>query len=216
MNRSFFHVIKNIVFYSFQKIFYPIDKLVGYHLVFIKISTWLDRLYSFWIMNEFKKCDGFVQRGLFLRGAKFIVIGKETRIDRNNILTAWPLTQKVPELVIGEHCDIGQFNHITCVNRVYIGNGVLTGRWVTITDNSHGNSSFESLCQRPSLRKVESKGEIIIGDNVWIGDKCTILPNVHIGDGVIVAANSVVTKDVPPYCVVGGNPAKILKKIVTK
>lgn len=54
MNRSFFHVIKNIVFYSFQKIFYPIDKLVGYHLVFIKISTWLDRLYSFWIMNEFK------------------------------------------------------------------------------------------------------------------------------------------------------------------
>lgn len=50
-------------------------------------------------MNEFKKCDGFVQRGLFLRGAKFIVIGKETRIDRNNILTAWPLTQKVPELV---------------------------------------------------------------------------------------------------------------------
>lgn len=70
-------------------------------------------------MNEFKKCDGFVQRGLFLRGAKFIVIGKETRIDRNNILTAWPLTQKVPELVIGEHCDIGQFNHITCVNRVY-------------------------------------------------------------------------------------------------
>lgn len=167
-------------------------------------------------MNEFKKCDGFVQRGLFLRGAKFIVIGKETRIDRNNILTAWPLTQKVPELVIGEHCDIGQFNHITCVNRVYIGNGVLTGRWVTITDNSHGNSSFESLRQRPSLRKVESKGEIIIGDNVWIGDKCTILPNVHIGDGVIVAANSVVTKDVPPYCVVGGNSAKILKKIVTK
>lgn len=67
--------------------------------------------------------------------------------------------------------------------------------------------------QRPSLRKVESKGEVIIGDNVWIGDKCTILQNVHIGDGVIVAANSVVTKDVPPYSVVGGNPAKVLKKI---
>ena len=67
--------------------------------------------------------------------------------------------------------------------------------------------------RRPSLRKVESKGEVIIGDNVWIGDKCTILPNVHIGDGVIVAANSVVTKDVPPYSVVGGDPAKVLKKI---
>ena len=58
MNRSFFHVIKNIVFYSFQKIFYPIDKLVGYHLVFIKISTWLDRLYGKFSI-EVQKFEGF-------------------------------------------------------------------------------------------------------------------------------------------------------------
>lgn len=197
-------------------LFKLINKLICYHLINIRLATILDRFYSFWIQNEFKKCDGLVQRGLFLRGGKFIIIGKKTRIDRNNILTAWPLTSKIPELIIGENCDIGQYNHITCVNRVFIGNGVLTGRWVTITDNSHGNSSYESLLQRPSLRKVESKGEVYIGDNVWIGDKCTILPNVHIGKGVIVAANSVVTKDVPPYCVVGGNPAIILKKIETK
>lgn len=197
-------------------LFKLINKLICYHLINIRLATILDRFYSFWIQNEFKKCDGLVQRGLFLRGGKFIIIGKKTRIDRNNILTAWPLTSKIPELIIGENCDIGQYNHITCVNKVFIGNGVLTGRWVTITDNSHGNSSYESLLQRPSLRKVESKGEVYIGDNVWIGDKCTILPNVHIGKGVIVAANSVVTKDVPPYCVVGGNPAIILKKIETK
>ena len=197
-------------------LFKLINKLICYHFINIRLTTILDRFYSFWIQNEFRKCDGLVQRGLFLRGGKFIIIGKKTRIDRNNILTAWPLTSKIPELIIGENCDIGQYNHITCVNRVFIGNGVLTGRWVTITDNSHGNSSYESLLQRPSLRKVESKGVVYIGDNVWIGDKCTILPNVHIGKGVIVAANSVVTKDVPPYCVVGGNPAIILKKIETK
>jgi acetyltransferase-like isoleucine patch superfamily enzyme len=205
--------IKRCVFKLLVLLFKPINKLISYHFIYIRLATVLDRFYSFWIQNEFKKCDGFVQRGLFLRGGKFIVIGRKTRIDRNNILTAWPLTSKIPELIIGENCDIGQYNHITCVNRVFIGNGVLTGRWVTITDNSHGNSSYESLRQRPSLRKVESKGEVIIGDNVWIGDKCTILQNVHIGDGVIVAANSVVTKDVPPYSVVGGNPAKVLKKI---
>ena len=86
MNRSLSQKIKIIVFSFFQKLFYPIDKLVGYRLLFIKVSTWLDRAYSFWIMNEFKRCDGFIQRGLFLRGAKFIEIGKNTRIDRNNIL----------------------------------------------------------------------------------------------------------------------------------
>lgn len=208
--------INRCVFKLLIILFKLINKLICYHLIYIRLATILDRFYSFWILNEFKKCDGFVQRGLFLRGGKFIVIGKKTRIDRNNILTAWSLTSKIPELIIGENCDIGQYNHITCVNRVFIGNGVLTGRWVTITDNSHGNSSYESLQQRPSLRKVESKGDVFIGDNVWIGDKCTILPNVHIGEGVIVAANSVVTKDVPPYCVVGGNPAIILKKRETK
>ena len=52
-----------------------------------------------------------------------------------------------------------------------------------------------------------------IGDNVWIGDKVTILPGVHIGDGAVIGANAVVVKDVRPYTVVGGNPAKIIKEI---
>ena len=56
-----------------------------------------------------------------------------------------------------------------------------------------------------------SKGDVIIGKNVWIGDKVTILPNVKIGDGVVIGANSVVTKDIPPCSVVAGNPAKIIK-----
>lgn len=47
---------------------------------------------------------------------------------------------------------------------------------------------------------------------MWIGDKATILPGVTIGDGAVIAANAVVTKDVPPHCVAGGNPARILKK----
>ncbi|MDR2406844.1 MAG: sugar O-acetyltransferase, partial [Bacteroidales bacterium] len=56
-------------------------------------------------------------------------------------------------------------------------------------------------------------GSVVIEDNVWIGDKVTILPGVHIGYGSIIGANAVVTKDVPANCVVGGNPAKIIKVI---
>lgn len=62
-------------------------------------------------------------------------------------------------------------------------------------------------------RKCISKGIVQIGNKVWIGDKVTILPNVRIGDGAIIAANSVVTKDVPSYSVVAGNPATIKKQI---
>ena len=64
----------------------------------------------------------------------------------------------------------------------------------------------------PTQRPVYSKGPVIIGNNVWIGDKATILPNVSIGNGAIIAANSVVTKDVPEYCIVAGNPAKIINR----
>lgn len=83
---------------------------------------------------------------------------------------------------------------------------------MTITDNSHGNTDIDNLKLKPIDRKIFSKGPVIIGNNVWIGDKATILPNVTIGDGAVIAANAVVTKDVPAYCVAAGNPAKIIKK----
>ena len=58
-----------------------------------------------------------------------------------------------------------------------------------------------------------SKGVVIIEDNVWIGDQACIMPNVIIGKGAIIGANAVVTKNVIPYSVVGGNPAKIIKQL---
>ncbi|MFW5525562.1 MAG: DapH/DapD/GlmU-related protein [Prevotella sp.] len=64
----------------------------------------------------------------------------------------------------------------------------------------------------PAERKISSRGKIVIGDNVWIGDKATVLAGVHIGEGVVIGANSVVTHDIPPYCVAVGNPATVIKK----
>lgn len=130
-------------------------------------------------------------------------------VDKNKIV---PLKKQIlnSEIIIGECCAFGAYNHITCANKIIIGNNLLTGKWVTITDNSHGDTNKNTLKINPIHRPLYSKGAVIIGNNVWIGDKVTILPNVRIGDGAVIAANSVVTKDVPSYSVVGGIPAKIL------
>jgi virginiamycin A acetyltransferase len=64
----------------------------------------------------------------------------------------------------------------------------------------------------PSLEDLPFKGDTVVGNDVWIGQNVTVMPGVHIGDGVIIAANSVVVKDIPAYHIAGGNPCKIIKK----
>lgn len=178
------------------------------------------KLYTYFVSKGFK---AFGKKTMVrpykdcIVGKEYIEIGNKTILGRHIQLTAWDsnngLTLK-PEIVIGSNCHIGSYNHITAINSIKIGNGVLTGKFVTITDNSHGNPAIDSnLDISPSKRPVYSKGPVLIGDNVWIGDKATVLPGIKIGDGAIIGANSVVTKDVPDYCVVGGNPAHIIRKI---
>lgn len=64
----------------------------------------------------------------------------------------------------------------------------------------------------PSKEDLPLKGDTVVGNDVWIGQNSTILPGVHIGDGAIIGLNSVVTRDVPPYTIVAGNPAKTVRK----
>lgn len=145
-------------------------------------------------------------------GRKFISIGSSTYIGKRAVITAWDLS-KEPEIRIGSFVGIGDDCHITSTNRVIIGDGTLLGTKVTITDNAHGYSSRGCLDIPPGKRDNYSKGPVIIGRNVWIGDKATILPGVIVGDGAIIGANAVVTKDVPSYSIVGGNPAKIIQQL---
>ena len=118
-----------------------------------------------------------------------------------------------PSIIIGDNCNIGEYMHISAIDKITIGNGLLTGRFVYIGDNAHGGLSYEEANIRPIMRTLRSKGEVKIGNNVWIGDKATILSGVHIGDNVIVGANSVVTKDVPDGELWVGNPAHFVRKI---
>lgn len=169
------------------------------------------------LVSRFKSCDQTVEFEGFtkIEGFEFISIGSHTKIQRDTYLTAWGnyANQKFrPKLEIGANCNIGAWNHITCVNKIIIGDGLLTGKWVTITDNSHGTTDYENMQIPPSQREIHSKGPVCIGKNVWIGDKATILPGVKIGEGAIIGANTVVNKDIPAYSVAVGQPARILEK----
>lgn len=118
-----------------------------------------------------------------------------------------------PYIQIGDNVTITEFAQISCINRIEIGNGVLMGRNVYISDNDHGCSSGDEIDIPPIERKLYSKGPVIIGNNVWIGRNVTITSGVSIGEGAIIGANSVVTHDVLAYSIVAGCPAKIIRRI---
>lgn len=151
-----------------------------------------------------------------LSGLEYIQVGEQTEIDKNVCLTAWKhyrTFQYAPQIVIGNNCHIGAGAHITSIHGITIGDNLLTGTNILITDNAHGASERELLDVHPEHRPLYSKGKVEIGHNVWLGNNVCILPGVTVGNGVIVAANSVVTKSVPDYTVVAGVPAQIVKRI---
>lgn len=206
-------------------IFSLISKLYSYKTkkIFDRIGRGIR---SYWLIPQFKSCgksSRFEKIG-YLLGAKCISIGERCYFANGFYLTAWDSIKRQtnkngeiiegmlsPKIIISDNCNFGASNHITCTHSIFIGDNFLSGKWVTITDNSHGLTNRNMLEILPTKRPIYSKGPIVIGKNVWVGDKVTILPGVTIGDGAVIAANSVVTKDVPSYCVVAGIPAKDIK-----
>lgn len=151
-----------------------------------------------------------------LRGGEYISIGEYCTIGNDVELTAWDHYKGqtfTPEIRIGNGCTIRKGSHITAINKIIIGDNLFSGPYVLITDNSHGSGCYEEAGIRPHDRLLQSKGPVVIGDNVWIGEKASIMPGVTIGDGAIIAANSVVTHGIPAYSVAAGCPAKVIKRM---
>ncbi len=173
--------------------------------------------YTAWVSTNFRYFgDKSRIRPSFSRliGPQYISIGENSFIDSGVQLTAIDsyYNQKfTPEILIGDNCSIGEDSHITAISLIKFGNGVRLGKKILITDNSHGQSDKSIMNIIPNKRPLHSKGPVIIDDNVWIGEKSSIMPGVHIGEGAIIAANSVVTHDVPAYTLVAGVPAKVVK-----
>lgn len=183
---------------------------------FQKIKT---KLHTFWIASELKSLgeNSSIGYPIVLKGGKYISIGKQSDLGKRGILTAWDNYMGdifIPEISIGNNTSIGEDYHITAINKIQIGSNVLMGKKITITDNAHGKTDIESISKPPVRRALYSKGPVIIEDGVWIGEKVTILPGVIIGCNSIVGANSLVTKDIPANCVVGGIPAILIKNII--
>lgn len=102
---------------------------------------------------------------------------------------------------VGKKGFVNTNSTINCFEHIVIGDDCGIGDNVTICDSNH-HSIDNHVVTSP----------VVIGNHVWICSNSFILPGVHIGDGAVVAAGAVVTEDVPPHCLVGGVPAKVLKQ----
>lgn len=109
-------------------------------------------------------------------------------------------------LKIGDNSGIGEKSEL--YGDITIGKDVMMGTGCIIYTRNHKFDSLDVPMRKQGFDEVKP---VVIGDDVWIGGRVTILPGVHIGNGAVIGAGSVVTKDVPDFAVVGGNPAKVIK-----
>lgn len=166
-------------------------QIVKYTILFIAPVKIL-QLYSYYVINH-------------VYGIKKAKIGKGTKIRPTVIL-------REPEnIIIGEYCG---FNHNTILNggkkdaKLIIGNYVRVGPNVCMYASNH-NTENTGI---PIVNQGYKEKDIVIEDDVWIGANSVILSGVHIGKGAVIGAGSVVTKNLPPYTICGGVPAKAIKQ----
>ncbi|MDL2212733.1 CatB-related O-acetyltransferase [Bacteroides sp. OttesenSCG-928-D19] len=130
-------------------------------------------------------------------------VGDPTLFEKNNVLYHYPINKD--RLIIGKFCSIA------CGAKFIFNSANHTLR-------SLSNYTFPLFYEEWGLEKAnvtdawDNKGDIVIGNDVWIGYEAVIMAGIHIGDGAVIGARAVVTKDVAPYTIVGGVPAKEIRK----
>jgi acetyltransferase-like isoleucine patch superfamily enzyme len=145
-----------------------------------------------------------VRGSLRVEGSGKIIIGNRVKIWSHMGITQISVGENA-RLTISDNTFINTGVVISVRNEVYIGQNCQIANQVIIMDND-----FHGIEDR---NKPEDPAPVIIEDNVWLATRCTILKGVTIGHGAVVAAGAVVTRDVPPYTLVGGVPAKIIRYI---
>jgi acetyltransferase-like isoleucine patch superfamily enzyme len=146
--------------------------------------------------------------------------GRESiRLGTNTHVKGELLTFPGGRIGIGDYCYIGVNSHVWSDTGIEIGNRVLVAHGVSIFDNhahpfdpAERHRQFVHIIKKGQLEECDLKGErVVIEDDVWIGCHSVILHGVTIGRAAIIGAGSIVTRDVPAYAIVAGNPAKVLR-----
>lgn len=203
--------IHNRLFLYFHKM-YNIKRM--YSTMFRKLRGMNVRLKTYFISRKLGGCKKGVTifENVIINNPQSIFIGNKVGIGPNTFLG--PVVEYAgivynPKIIIGDGTWVGKNCSIAAITKVEIGKNVLFAGHVHITDHSHG---YEDILKPIASQPLITKGPVIIEDNCWLGFGCEILSGVHIGEHCVVAARAVVTKDVPAYCIVAGNPARIVKQ----
>jgi len=164
-------------------------------------------LYPFQFKHFGKKSR--IDKPLRIEGKRFIEIEDHVYVQPYTWLACQPLTCcNNPTLKLGEGTVVGNFNHIYATQSIVIENYVLTADKVYISDNLHGYDNPEiPIVQQP----IKQIGEVRIGEGSWLGENVCVI-GASIGKHCTIGANSVVTHDIPDYCVAVGAPARVIKQ----
>ena len=154
--------------------------------------------------------DVYIEPGVVINRPRFVQVGNHVRIKRNSSINLHPKDKKSKEILlfIGDHVIISESCFISACNRIVIEENVGISPNVMIIDNSRKPGDVI----RPSKEQKIEVGTVQIGADSWIAYGACILPNVTIGRHCIIGALSVVNRDVPPYSVAVGSPARVVKR----
>lgn len=145
-----------------------------------------------------------------IRGINRMMFGKNVVIQKDCWLNiAFNNPHPGPMIIIEEGSNIGRRCTISAANKIHIGKYVLFAPNVFVADTHHEYQKLGIPIMHQGI--TTQSDQVYIGDESWIGINAVIMGNVTIGKHCVVGANAVVTKDIPDYCVVAGNPAKVIK-----
>lgn len=149
-----------------------------------------------------------IGKSISLFNPQYIIIGNDVILNHHISFFVNPLNDKA-QLIIGNRVQLGKYNDFGCSNKIVIEDDVITAPFVHITDRDH---TYEDITIPIMSQTANSKGPVVVRKGSWIGFGAQIMSGVTIGLHSVVAAGSIVTKDVPNYSVVAGNPAKVIKR----
>jgi acetyltransferase-like isoleucine patch superfamily enzyme len=154
----------------------------------------------------------FIRRPYTIAGRKHVLIGARTSIGRDLHLlavTEYAGLTYSPRVIVGNDVYIGRHAYITAIDSITIGDGCVLSEYVYVTDEVHGIDPRAGLIIK---QKLVSKGPVVIGPNCFLGFCAAVMPGVTLGAHCVVGSNSTVTRSFPAYSMIGGSPARLLKR----